>query len=89
MKISKLLLLLAFSVMSVFASNDTEVLMFKAKVGFDRTEDKIIEYKFFDSGKKVFLLGAKSLQIWDVENNRLLNSAPHQIPQFSPKGFYN
>ncbi len=89
MKISKLLLLLVFFVANVFASNDSEVLMFKAKIGFDKTEDKIIEYKFFESGKKVLLLGNKSLQIWDVENNKLLNSALHQIPQFAPSRFFD
>lgn len=68
------------------AAND-DVLKFKANIGFDKSEDVIVEHKFLADGKRILLIGEKYLQIWDVENAKLLNSAPHKIPQFAPKGF--
>lgn len=62
---------------------------FIVETGFDKQEDKIVEYKFLENGKKILLLGEKNLQIWDYENGRLLNSTPHQIPQFVTGGYFD
>jgi WD40 repeat protein len=68
---------------------DNDVLQFKAKIGFTNGEDKIVEYKFLDGDRKLLIIGERNLQLWDVENAKLLNAVPHQIPQFAPssRGF--
>jgi WD40 repeat protein len=70
---------------------DGDVLEYKAKLGFTNGEDKIIEYQFIDSDRKLLIIGEKNLQLWDVESGKLLNSVTHQIPQFAPptRGFFN
>ncbi|HLL99609.1 MAG TPA: WD40 repeat domain-containing protein [Pyrinomonadaceae bacterium] len=80
-----LIIICAFSF--VFAQNDGEILEFKSKIGFTSGEDKIIEHKFLENGKRLLIIGEKNLQVWDVDNAKLLNSVPHQIPQFAPRGF--
>jgi len=82
----KMLLCLVL-VVGVFAQANKDILQFKAKIGFTQAEDKIVEYKFLENGKKVLLVGQKNIQLWDVEAAKLLNSVPHQIPQFSSSGF--
>jgi len=80
------ILTIIFAFTAAFAAAD-EVLEFKSKIGFSNGEDKIVEHRFIDNDKKLLIIGLKNLQIWDVENAKLLNSVPHQIPQFSPRGF--
>ena len=87
MKKILVILTMIFAVSFVFAANDAEVLEFKGKIGFTNGEDKILDHQFLDNGKKILLIGEKNLQVWDVENAKLLNSVSHQIPQFAPRGF--
>ncbi|HEX8368753.1 MAG TPA: WD40 repeat domain-containing protein [Pyrinomonadaceae bacterium] len=87
MKKISIILIIICAVGFVFAQTDGEVLEFKSKIGFTGGEDKIVEYQFLENGKKLLIIGQKNLQIWDVENAKLLNSVPHQIPQFAPRGF--
>lgn len=84
-----IILIIICAVNFVFAQAGGEVLEFKSKIGFTGGEDKIVEYKFLENGRKLLLIGEKNLQIWDVENARLLNAATHQIPQFAPRGFFS
>ena len=70
-----------------FAVDDAQVLEFKSKIGFVNGEEKIKVHEFFDNERKMLIIGEKTLQIWDAETGKLLNSAPHQIPQFAPRGF--
>ncbi|HEX8247941.1 MAG TPA: WD40 repeat domain-containing protein [Pyrinomonadaceae bacterium] len=86
-KFSIIIIIIICAVNFVFAQTDGEVLEFKSKIGFTGGEDKIVEHKFLENGKKLLIIGEKNLQIWDVENAKLLNSAAHQIPQFAPRGF--
>lgn len=85
-KISAVLIMI-FVVGFVFAANGADVLEFKGKIGFTNGEDKILEHQFLDNGKKVLIIGEKNLQIWDMENAKLLHAVSHQIPQFAPRGF--
>jgi hypothetical protein len=87
MKKIVVLLLMIFAVGAVAVFGADEVLEFKSKIGFTNNEDKIVEYKFVENDRKLLIIGLKNLQIWDVENAKLLNSVPHQIPQFAPRGF--
>jgi len=80
-------LIMIFAVSAVCSANNTEVLEFKSKIGFTNGEDKIIEHKFLENETKVLLIGEKSLQLWSVENAKLLYSVPHDFSQFSPGGF--
>jgi WD40 repeat protein len=80
-------LILIFAVGTVFGGTDGDVLEYKSKIGFTNGEDKIAAYDFLENGKKIVIIGERNLQLWDVENARLINSVPHQIPQFAPRGF--
>jgi WD40 repeat protein len=64
-----------------------ETLQFKAKLGFVNSEDNIQDYRFLEDGKKLILIGEKQIQLWDVDNAKLLNSIPHQIEAFAPVKF--
>jgi len=79
--------LLLFS-LSVFAGSDAEVLKYNAKIGFVNGEDTIETYKFLEDGKKIFLLGDKNLQIWDVATGKLLHSVENPSWKFSPYEFF-
>lgn len=90
MKILKPALFLLLSSLSVFAFSDTEILKYNAKVGFVNGEDTIEAYKFLEDEKKIFLLGDKNLQIWDVANEKLLHSIENPSWRFSPdNSFFN
>lgn len=87
MKFAGLILFLFLFSHSFFASNNSEVLKYNAKIGFTNGEDSISAHNFFDGGRKILLIGGKNLQIWDVESAKLLHSVQHQIPQFEHRGF--
>ncbi len=82
-----LILVIIFAVGNVFANNDSEVLEFKTKIGFTKGEDKILEHQFLEDGAKLLIIGEKNLQLWDVENAKLINSMPQSIAQFTRRGF--
>lgn len=75
-----------FAAVHMFAADD--VLKFHAKLGFVKGEDKIASYEFIDDEKKLVIVGQKSIQVWDVDNAKLLNSVTHQIEQFAPSGWF-
>jgi WD40 repeat protein len=85
--VNSIVVLLIVSVF-VFAADDDEILKLESKIGFIKGEDKIVQYNLLEN-KKILLIGEKNLQIWDVENAKLVNSVPHQIPQFAPRGFFS
>ena len=87
MKRVLLILTLIFAFSNVFAGNGNEVVEFKSKIGFINNEDKIANHEFLENGKKILIIGQKNLQLWDVENTKLLISVPHQIGQFAPSSF--
>lgn len=90
MKILKPALFLLLFSLSVFALNDDEILKYNAKIGFVNGEDIIETYKFLDDEKKIFLLGDKNLQIWDVGSGKLLHSIENPSWRFSPdNSFFN
>ncbi|MDQ3801824.1 MAG: WD40 repeat domain-containing protein [Acidobacteriota bacterium] len=87
MKKLSIILIIICAVNFVFAQNDGEVLQFKSKIGFTAGEDKIVGHQFLENGRKLLIIGEKNLQVWDVENGKLLHSVSHQIPQFASRGF--
>lgn len=87
MRIVNLILILLISCVFVFAAGGAEVLEFKGKIGFTNGEDKIVAHEFLENGSKVLIIGEKNLQLWDVENAKLLNSVSHDFSQFAPRGF--
>lgn len=86
MKKVLVVLIIILSSLSVVFAADADVLIFKSKLGFTNGEDRIVEYRFLDSDRKLLIIGQKFLQLWDVENGKLLNSVAHQLPQFTPSG---
>ncbi len=85
MKLKIFVLLVVIAAVNAFGAGD--VLKFHAKLGFVKGEDKITSYEFIDDEKKLVIIGQKSIQVWDVDNAKLLNSVNHQIEQFSPGGW--
>lgn len=83
MKIVKSLLSFALCVTVAFVvSIGANVLEFIAETGFDKKEDKIVDYRFFENEKKIILLGEKNLQIWDYESGKQISSVTHGISKF-------
>lgn len=70
-----------------FSAFGSDLFQFKGKVGFTQAEDVIVDHQLIDNDTKLLLIGQKYFQVWDVETSRLVSSAPHEILQFSPKGF--
>lgn len=68
-------------------SADDDVFRYIGKIGFLNGEDKILDYKFIEKDSRAIVIGEKRLQIWDAKNAKLISSVPHEIPQFSPRGF--
>lgn len=89
MRLFQLILFLVFAANFTFAQDQTEPLKLKQTIGFDKIDDSIIRHKFVENGKKVFLLGGKNIQLWDVENGKLLNSVPHNISELKPESFFS
>jgi|GEM_PF-3836988 len=87
MKRFLVVLTIIFALTAAVLAVGGDVLEFKSKIGFTNAEDKIAAYDFLENGKKILIIGEKNLQLWDVENARLINSVQHQIPQFAPRGF--
>jgi len=89
MRILKVFFICLFFTLFSFAQSSDGILRFKAKIGFDDPKERIVAQKSIDNGSKILLVGTKNIQLWDVENGKLLESHPHQIPnlqflKFSP-----
>lgn len=90
MRIVKKHFLIVFCILLVLpGAAKAELLEFIAETGFDKREDKIVKYKFFEDEKKIILFGEKNLQIWDYENGRLLDSVAHGIAKFETFKFFD
>lgn len=72
-------LCLIFSNTAVHAQISDEKFQFKGKFDFDNPAEKILYYELFDNGEKLRLFGERSIQIWDVKNNKVLESRRHEI----------
>jgi WD40 repeat protein len=72
------LLCLVFSI-AAFAQISDEKFKFKGKFDFDNPAEKILHYELFDNGEKLRLLGERSIQVWDVKNNKVLETRRHGI----------
>ncbi len=85
MRILKVFLLVLFLSILSFAQ-PSEALQFKARIGFIETGERIIAQKFFADDNKLVLIGRKSIQLWDVENAKLIAARPHDIPNLDKAG---
>ena len=80
MKFLRFIFILLIFVGSLAAQNAPEILHFKSRVGFENSDEKIVAQKFFDGDEKLVLIGKKSIQFWDVKDEKLLKTVPHEIP---------
>lgn len=88
--IRRLVCLALISVFLAFAVDAAdEVFQYKGRVGFTAGEDKLVDHQFIDDGRKLVVIGNQLLQVWDVENGKLTSSAPHNIGQFMPRGYFS
>jgi WD40 repeat protein len=74
------LLLLTYLSFAQASSLEQNALRFKARIGFIEKDDRIAARKFLDDGRKILLVGKKTIQIWDVTTAHLLEERPHEIP---------
>ncbi len=81
-------MLTLIAAMNAFASNGLEALELKAKIGFVGGEDRIVKYELLNN-ERIVLIGEKNIQVWDTRDFKPISSVPHQIPQFSPHGFFS
>lgn len=80
------LLCLLFSTIG-FSQFSAENFQFRGKFDFDNPSEQIIAYNLFDNNKKLRLIGANTIQIWDVKNNKVLESRKHGIENLSAAHF--
>src|SRR5688572_16014876 len=79
--------LLAALVLSTFAQNEVSPLTFKGKFDFDIPSEQILAHRFLDNGTKLWMLGANTIQVWDVESKKVISSEKHGIPYLSDRTF--
>ena len=70
-----------------FSQFATGNFQFKGKFDFDNPSEQIIAYDLFDNNEKLRLIGANTVQIWDVKNNKVLESRKHGIENLSAAHF--
>ena len=80
MQFLKVFIFILFSLILSPAQSETEILQFKARIGFTETDSRIVAQKFFDGDRKLVLIGKKTIQFWDVPNARLIETRLHEIP---------
>jgi WD40 repeat protein len=71
-------LALVFSIAASAQVSDRNF-QFKGKFDMDNPSEGIIAYDLFENGEKLRLVGEKSIQIWDVKNNKVLDARRHEI----------
>lgn len=59
----------------------------KGKFDFENPNERIFAFDLFDEGKKLRLVGPNNVQIWDVENNKVLDARRHNIENLSTETF--
>lgn len=79
MKFLQVLFLLAVVAFSAFAQADGSLVKLKGNFDFDNPAEQIIAHRFLDGGARLWLLGASTIQIWDVPNAKVISSQRHGI----------
>lgn len=74
---------------SLFASAQTlnSAFEYTGKFDFDNPSEKIIAYDLFENNEKLRLIGKNTVQIWDIKNNKVLESRKHGIENLSQATF--
>ncbi|CAN5288015.1 hypothetical protein BH10ACI1_BH10ACI1_10800 [soil metagenome] len=80
------LLCLIFSTIG-FSQFSAANFQFKGKFDFENPSEQIIAYDLFDNNAKLRLIGKNTVQIWDVKNNKVLESRKHGIEDLSAEHF--
>lgn len=79
-------LFLAFSMAALAQISDGKF-QFKGRFDFDNPADVILHYNLLAGGEKLRLIGERSIQIWDVKNNKVLESRRHEIENLRRENF--
>jgi WD40 repeat protein len=53
------------------------------KFDFDNPSERIIRHEFLDNNTRLWMLGANTVQLWDVVNKKVISSEPHGIEGLS------
>lgn len=56
-----------------------EKFQFRGKFDFDNPAERVLNYELLEGGAKLRIFGERSIQIWDVKNNKVLESREHGI----------
>jgi hypothetical protein len=73
---------------AIYSQSSTGPLRFKAKIGFDNPEEKILDRKIFDNNRKLLLVGKKQVQAWDVATATLLYSRANEMKTRNDESLY-
>jgi WD40 repeat protein len=87
-KAVSLILFIAITLLTT-AAIKAEPLQYNGKIGFVNGEDIITFHRFFDNDKKLLVIGAKTVQLWDVETRKMISTATHSIEEFKPVSIWD
>jgi WD40 repeat protein len=65
----------------VFSQAKREFVKLNSKIGFLKGEDTIKDYKVSEDGSLIFIVGSKTIQLWDVDGGLLLGSSEYIVPK--------
>jgi WD40 repeat protein len=71
-------MVLAASLYAQAAQDDKSLFTFKGRFDFDNPAEKVVSLRFPDDGK-LWMLGAKSIQVWNTNRKEVLLSQRHGI----------
>ncbi len=66
---------------AVFGQTDTSLFTLKGTFDFENPAEEIVTHRFLDDGRKLSLLGANTIQIWDVEKQEVISARRHEIEE--------
>ena len=54
---------------------------------FENPAEQMINFRFIDGGTKLWMLGTNSIQVWDIQNKKVISSQRHGIEELSQHTF--
>ncbi len=65
----------------VFGQTDTSLFTLKGTFDFENPAEEIVTHRLLGDGRKLWMLGENTVQIWDVEKQKVISSRRHEIDE--------